>query len=237
MRFVAWEGPFQTSHHTTGPTGLGTQCSHISNRRGQKSTLSLSELHLPLLCIHDTLSILGSLMSWGKEIQVSLSQFHVLTFQVRHSVCWGTPSSVQKPDEGASSVAATSDSASWEVVAAMSDWVMRSGCLSQGTCVPSSSYKSDQGPTSESSSCPHCSPALVPTWQMWESNRLAAEEVPAVVGSVTATPVSGYRVMWVRSLGLTVEDRIRKVKRQRWSELFFSHDFLTVCGGGEGDRP
>lgn len=58
-----------------------------------------------------------------------------------------------------------------------------------------------------------------------------------MVGSVTATPVSGYRVMWVRSLGLTVEDRIRKVKRQRWSELFFSHDFLTVCGGGEGDRP
>ena len=42
-------------------------------------------------------------------MQVSLSQFHVLTFQVRHSVCSGTPSSVQKPDEGASSVAAMSD--------------------------------------------------------------------------------------------------------------------------------
>lgn len=55
-----------------------------------------------------------------------------------------------------------------------------------------------------------------------------------MVGSVTATPVSGYRVMWVRSLGLTVEDRSRKVKGQRWSER--AHDFLTVCGGGEGGK-
>lgn len=113
-------------------------------------------------------------------------------------------------------------------------WVMRSGCPSQGTCVPSSSYKSDQGPPSESSSCPHCSPALGPTWQMWESSRLEAEEVLAVVGSVTATPVSDHRVTWVRSLGLTVEDRSRKVKWQRWSEG--ARDFLTVCGGGEDDK-
>lgn len=100
--------------------------------------------------------------------------------------------------------------------------------------MPSSSYKSDQGLPSESSSCSHCSPALVPTWQMWESSRPEAEEVLAVVGSVTATPVSDHRVTWVRSLGLTVKDRSRKVKRQRWSEG--AHDFLTVCGGGEDGK-
>lgn len=51
-----------------------------------------------------------------------------------------------------------------------------------------------------------------------------------MVGSVTATPVSGCRVMWVRSLGLTVEDRSRKVKRQRWSEFLFLMIFSQSLG-------
>ena len=58
-----------------------------------------------------------------------------------------------------------------------------------------------------------------------------------MVGCVTATPVSGYRVMWVRSLGLTVGDRIRKVKRQRWSEVFFLMIFSQSVGEERVTRP
>ena len=69
---------------------------------------------------------------------------------------------------------------------------------------------------------------------MGESSRPEAEEVLAVVGSATATPVSDHRVTWVRSLALTVKDRSRKVKRRRWSEG--ANDFLTACGGGEDGK-
>lgn len=220
MRFAAWEGPFQTRHDTTRPTGLRTQCSHISNRRGQKSILTLSELQLPLLCVHRILSILESPMSWGKEIQVSLSQFHMLTFQVRHSVCWGTPSSVQR-----------------KMQVLLQPWVT----LSHEKWLPFSRHlcallllQIRPGPSKWKLFLLPLLPSPVPTWQMWESSRPGAEEVLAVVGSVTATPVSDHRVTWVRSLGLTVKDRSRKVKRQRWSEG--AHDFLTVCGGGEDGK-
>lgn len=43
---------------------------------------------------------------------------------------------------------------------------------------------------------------LIPTWQIWESSRLEAEEVLAVVGSVPASPVTDDGVTCVKSLGL-----------------------------------